>query len=97
MLTKTISELQQSIRTESAADASQAAAILRSISKRDTEQILSKLEKEGTLSAYYDVYERYSKYNLESLRQSLEELNSFSAIDALIILHLIGTYKKNQK
>jgi len=95
MLTRTIYELQNIVKTSDAESASEAAHILSAIRDNKPDTILLKHQKE--LYKYYDKYSLYSQFNLDKLKQELEDINNKPAIDTLIVLSLIGNFKKQSK
>ena len=66
MLTRTIYELQNIVKTSDAESASEAAHILSAIRDNKPDTILLKHQKE--LYKYYDKYSLYSQFNLDKLK-----------------------------
>lgn len=93
MLTKSIPELQQIIKTGEAESAAYAGQILRAITKKRPDDFL----KNERLENHLQIYKKYSKKSLNDLKQSLENLKTLPAIDLIIILHLIGNFQKPSK
>lgn len=92
MLNKSIPELQKIIKSGDAKTSGYAAQIIRAISEKKPDEILK--NESNNLHKYLDNYNRYSKFSIEDLKTELININELSAINIIIVLHLINSFRK---
>jgi phage terminase large subunit GpA-like protein len=89
MLTKTITELQEIIKTADSETAASAVFILRCITNNKPDDFL----KKENLYNHLEIYDNYKKYSLSELKTFLERINELPIINIIIINHLIQNFK----
>ena len=95
MLTKPLPILQSIIKSGDAQSAARATHIVRAIIDKKPDAILK--QEDSRLGQYVEIYNRYASRTIDELKSELENINSLPAIDIIIILHLIESFKRPSK